>query len=49
PPVPQYVPAHQDEPAADAPAGDAPPETELQRERRWRGIIQDALETFVQQ
>ncbi|MCI94414.1 hypothetical protein A2U01_0115712, partial [Trifolium medium] len=38
-----------DEPAADALAGDIAPETELQRERRWRGMIQDVLEIFVEQ
>ncbi|MCI61024.1 hypothetical protein A2U01_0082280, partial [Trifolium medium] len=45
PPVPQHVPPQQDDPVAkDAPAADAPPESALQRERRWRGLIHGALE-----
>ncbi|CAJ2632726.1 unnamed protein product [Trifolium pratense] len=33
--------------AHDAPADDAPQETALQRERRWRGMARGALETFL--
>ncbi|XP_045802465.1 protein MAIN-LIKE 1-like [Trifolium pratense] len=43
-PVPQYMAAQDDPIEEDAPA---PAEDDLQRERRWRGMIGSTLERFV--
>ncbi|MCI02311.1 serine/threonine-protein phosphatase 7 long form-like protein [Trifolium medium] len=50
-PVPQYAPPPDAPPAGspppNAPAADEPPEIALQRERRWRGMIHGALESWL--